>query len=515
MECADHEAWVGAMDKEMEGLIRLNVFMWVRENEMNRGGTFIPNKWVYKIKPEKYKARLVMKGFMEHNHGDTYSPTLKLVTLRLIFALSAVYGFEMLQMDVCNAFVNADAPSNNVIYTNCPNGYEKEGWVLKLNKALYGLKGSPRAWYEHIHNFLTSLGLVASVLDVCLFTYSMDSRLVLLVGLFVDDLIIGGIHSCVTWFKKGIQREFLMEDLGEPKRVIGIDVDITQDYILINQPSYIDKVIKKFNMDDCTPKRTPMETKLKLTKDMCEDNEKVQDFPYRSLVMSLLYLSICTRFDIANTCKELCRFLEKPGSAMVSTAKRVVRYLKGCKHFGLKFYRGWRADKILDVSSNWSPNSPVKTYTDADWAGQADTSRSTAGMILLFNGTTISWYSKTLKVIALSSQDAEYMALSDGSREIIFIRQLLETLGFKLSPTELYGDNSGSLAVSNNPAAHQKTKHIRIRFHFIRQTIKDNEIKTVKIPTGIQLADVLTKPLHQDQHWLLINMASGHIFCDY
>ena len=128
----------------------------------------------------------------------------------------------------------------------------------------------------------------------------------------------------------------------------------------------------------------------------------------------------------------------------------------------------------------------------------------------------MSWYSKTLKVITLSSQDAEYMALSDGSREIIFIKQLLSSLGMTLkSPTEIYGDNNGSLAVPNSPAAHQKTKHIRIRYHFIRQEIKNGEIKTVKVPTTIQLADVLTKALHQEQHWILINIASGHVLCDY
>ena len=120
-----------------------------------------------------------------------------------------------------------------------------------------------------------------------------------------------------------------MEDLGTPTRVVGIDVTVIDNYILLNQPSYIDKVIKKFNMQDSTPKKTPMESKLKLTTELTKDHDKVKDFPYRSLVMSLLYLCICTRFDIANTCKELCRFLERPGSAMVTTAKRVVRYLLG------------------------------------------------------------------------------------------------------------------------------------------------------------------------------------------
>ena len=114
---------------------------------------------------------------------------------------------------------------------------------------------------------------------------------------------------------------------------------------------------------------------------------------------------------------------------MVSTAKRAVRYLIGSKHFGLKYYRKWRSDRVLSISSNWGPTDPVKCYTDADWARQVDDSKSTEAMVLLFNGTIIAWHSKTLKIVALSSQDAEYMALSGGSREIIFVRQLLSTLG--------------------------------------------------------------------------------------
>ena len=194
---------------------------------MTKNSAFIPNKWVYKIKLDKYIGRLVLKGFMEKNSGDTFSPTLKLVILRLIFALTAVLGFDMLQMDVCNAFVNAKAPSTHAIYTNCPQGYEREGWVLRLEKALYGLKGSPRAWFEHILNYFESLGLEQSKLDPCLFTLKdKQGHLVMILGLYVDDLIIGGQSQVISWFKEAISNEFLMEDLGTPTRVVGIDVTV-------------------------------------------------------------------------------------------------------------------------------------------------------------------------------------------------------------------------------------------------------------------------------------------------
>jgi hypothetical protein len=194
---------------------------------------------------------------------------------------------------------------------------------------------------------------------------------------------------------------------------------------------------------------------------------------------------------------------------MVAAAKRVLRYVKATKKNGLKYPKKWRTDRIVEHCAVWSTINPIKGFTDADWAGQPDTRKSTAGLILLFNGTAVSWWSKTLRVVALSSQDAEYMALSDGCREVVFIRQLLQLLGFRLNTTELLGDNNGSLAISNNPGEHQKTKHIQVRYHFIRQKIQDKEVKTIKVPTELQLADLMTKALPQAPHKRLVLMAAG------
>ena len=191
---------------------------------------------------------------------------------------------------------------------------------------------------------------------------------------------------------------------------------------------------------------------------------------------------------------------------MVAAAKRCARYLKGTPDFGLHYWKSWHSNSTVEISVY----NPIHAYTDADWAGQVDTRKSTAGYVLLFNGTGVSWSSKTLKTIALSSQDAEYMALSDGSREVIFVRNVLSMTGFVMSePTSLHGDNNGSLAVSRNPAAHQKTKHIAVRYHFIRQTIEDGRIQVVKVCTTEQLADVLTKALATLQHKWLSDQISG------
>ena len=360
VNCKDHAMWKHAMDKEMNGLDRLGVFESVPLSQVPSGTKLISNKWVYKIKPDKYKARLVIRGFMQHDPGETFAPTLKMVTLRLIFAIAAVLGFVLRQMDVCNAFVNADAPKGDPVYTPFPQGYGVNGYVLKLKKALYGLKGSPRAWYEHLKAFLLNLGFGISEMDPCLFTYFEEHTLVLIVAVYVDDLIIGGTLKFAEWFANEIKKEFLMEDLGEPKRILGIEVTQDQDCITLNQGSYVDKILKRFDFEDCTPKWTPMESKLRLTADDQNDWESVKDFPYRSLVACMLYLAVCTRFDIAYAVKELCRFLEKPGSAMVAAAKRVLRYVKATKKNGLKYPKKWRTDRIVEHCAVWSTINPIK-----------------------------------------------------------------------------------------------------------------------------------------------------------
>jgi hypothetical protein len=391
----------------------------------------------------------------------------------------------------------------------CPAGYEREGMVVRLKKALYGLKESPRRWFLHLKEYLESLQMVQSKLDPCMFQYEVDGRLALMVGVWVDDLLIVGEPDRVDAFTVEIKKEFLMEDLGQPKRIVGIDVEVTETAIVLHQETYAKKVLNRFKFEESSPKKTPMEVKLKLTKEETQDAEENRNFPYRSLVACLLYLSVCTRFDLCFTVKELARWLNNPGSAMIKAAKRALRYVQGSTKFGLVYRRKWRPDQLAGIFTKWSRANPIAGTVDADWAGQQDTRRSTAGFIMLFNGTALHWWSRTLKVIALSSQDAEYMALSDSSREVIFVRQLLESLGFNLNPTELYSDNNGAITLASKPGDHQRSKHIQVRFHFVRQKIEEGVATVLKIHTSEQLADVMTKALCTDQHWILCNRAAG------
>ena len=242
--------------------------------------------------------------------------------------------------------------------------------------------------------------------------------------------------------------------------------------------------------------------------DEAKDEREIGDFPYMSLVASLLYLPIAVRPDICFAVKELCRFMVRPGTAMVKAAKRVLRYVISTPKLGLKYHGTHRS--ILSGLWRCTNDNPIVSFSDADFAGQLDDRRSTEGALVLFNGTAISWWSRTIKTVACSTQDAEYMALSDTARKTMFCRNLLCLLGFELSTTPLYGDNNGSLALAANPGGeHQRSKHINVRYHYVHQQIEEKFIAALKIGTKYQLADFTTKSMALTQFMFLVLIAMG------
>ena len=385
------------MDSEMAAMDRPNVFEYVPASTVPVGVKVISCRWVFKIKPDKYKARLVIRGFMQDEatiEGGTFSP-VKFVTVRLLFALAAMTGWMVQQMDVCNAFLNADLPTDAPIFMRCVDGYLYPGYVIKLRKALYGLKNSPREWYKTLRAHLLSLNLVQCALDACLFMLVINSKTVLLktVGCHVDDLIIVGVTVHVMRFKQQMTDKFKMEDLGYPDKCLGMDIDyLDSGSIQLRQTTYIEKLLHRFNLAAGKEKSTPMDTNLKLSAtDVPKDDEELPRFPYRELVMSLLYLAIATRPDICYPVKELSRFMARPGVKMVIAAKRVLRYLGKTKHLGLIYHCVPRT--VLGGLFATSFETPVSAFSDASWADRLDDRKSTAGMVLLFNGTAIMWWS--------------------------------------------------------------------------------------------------------------------------
>ena len=392
------------------------------------------------------------------------------------------------------------------------------GQAIRLRKALYGLKQSPRQWFDTLKSFLCSppLSLTQCPVDACLFLLVVKEVVVLLVGIHVDDLVLVGIDSHLQWLRSALLQEFKMEDIGRPTCVLGMDIDLRSDgSIHLFQSSYITKLQHRFNFEDCKSEDTPMSSTVRFTKDDCtKPGDTPPTFPYRELVACLLFVSISTRPDIAFTVKELSRWLNCFGAKHVAVAKQCIRYLAGTKQLGLLYHH--RFTSVLGGVFYSRIRLPsefpdvVCAFSDADWAGQLDDRKSTSGMVLMFNGTAITWWSRVIHLVACSSQDAEFMALSDACREVVFIQSLLNSIGFHVDKTTLFGDNKGSLCLAKDPADHQKSKHIAVRYFFIRQRVEMQQVQVFYVKTTEQLADLLTKALATAQHTSLTLAVLGH-----
>lgn len=288
-----------------------------------------------------------------------------------------------------------------------------------------------------------------------------------------------------------LSSNFKIKDLGEIKKCLGVNVKVnkSEKTISISQEDYIDQLLLKFNMSLCKTVQTPMETKCqKVSKDK---NDIDNLFPYQQIIGSLMYLAVLTRPDIAFAVGFLSQFNNSYTKQHCAYVKRILRYLKLTKHHGLHF----SADG----------NSVIEGFVDADWAGNTIDRKSYTGFCFTLSGCVISWESKKQKTVALSSSEAEYMALAEACKESLYLRNLQFEITNKKYTIELYNDNQSALKLTVNPIFHKRTKHIDIRYHFCRDCVIDNIVNVKYLPSAEMPADLLTKSLCSNKHYYLLN----------
>jgi hypothetical protein len=347
-----------------------------------------------------------------------------------------------------------------------------------LKKALYGLKQAPRAWYGRIDSFLTSLGFTKSKVDSNLYFKVMNDEPVILL-LYVDDLFLTGEENLITDCKKKLAAEFEMKDLGLMHYFLGLEVWQSPEKIFLNQGKYAVEILKRFDMLECKSMNTPMETKLKLLVDT--SSELVDATLYRQIIGSLMYL-MNTRPDICFVVNTLSQYLVEPRRVHLVAAKHVMRYLKGTLDFGL-CYNGDHDFRLIG-------------YTDSDWAGSVSDRKSTSGCCFSLGSAMTSWQSRKQSSIALSTTEAEYIVACSASCEAIWLQKLLTGLfDLEMEAIVILCDNQSCIKMTENPVFHDKSKHIEIRYHYIRDMVQRGAIKLQYVGTDEQVADVLTKPL--------------------
>lgn len=352
--------------------------------------------------------------------------------------------------------------------------------VCRLQKSLYGLKQAPRSWNEAFNSFVLSLGFKRSNYDCCLY-WKRTGGVVVYLLLYVDDILLmtNNLEE-IQLIKNQLSERFEMTDMGEVKQFLGIKVERYENQIKISQPKYIDGMLKRFGMEECRPTSTPMEPKPQFEH---EGNIELTKQPYKELIGCLSYLMLSTRPDIAAAVNTFSRYQAAPTDKHWSHLKRVLRYLKGTRDYGLVYRR--RAD-----------SSPLIGYADADWGNDGEDRRSISGFTFKIHDATVSWTTRKQNTVALSSTEAEYVSLSQAACEAIWLRNVLQEFGVDISePTRIFEDNQSCIRIAEEPRDHRRMKHVDIRFHFIRECIQNKIIRPVYVSTKEQVADIFTKGL--------------------
>ena len=464
-------------------------------------------KWVLKTKynpdgsVERHKARLVILGCRQVygiDYLETFAPVAKMSTVRSLLAVTAMQGWNAYQMDVTNAFLHGELEDE--VYMKLPAGYHGFGsrisasegelkqhshnLVCKLKKALYGLKQAPRLWFDKLKLALKNGGYQQSKADYSLFTLTVKDSITLIL-VYVDDLLITG--SCevqIGQLKSLLCEQFHMKDIGPASYFLGLEIAKTADGLFVSQRKYIQDLLKSYGMTKVAPLKLPMDTHIKLTADKGDllPNPHI----FQRLMGKLIYLTI-TRPDLAFPVQNLAQFMHSPTTVHMQAAKRILRYLKGNSDQG-----------ILFASSS---AAQLTAYCDSDWASCPTTRKSTTGFCIFLGNSPISWKTKKQSVVSRSSAEAEYRAMALTSCEITWLATLLKDMGITdLPPTLLKCDNQAALSIAANPVLHERTKHIEIDCHYVRDKIASGEIVTQYVPSHAQIADLLTKQLSVKQH---------------
>lgn len=514
----DREDWIKAMAYEWKSIIDNNTWDIVdrpREQKVIKSRVVLRNKYTPDGNIERRKARVVAKGFSQRpgiEYNETFAPVVRMESIRAIIALAAQYGMIVNQCDVTTAYLNgtlketvhmeipeytsevlqriiSTEPDSSKIRAKAKDMLKEIKYkdkVCLLRKALYGLRQAGRSWHERLSHEMNRSGLIRSSSDPCIF-FSGAGADITIVAVYVDDLIIASRSKAnIEEVKRNLSKNFNLKDLGNIKHCLGMEFTHSKEGITLTQRGYANELLNRFGMAESRGTTTPIEANSRLLKSEDATISSRPDLPYRELVGGLMYLAVCTRPDLAHAASYLSQFNHCFDDTHWTAAKRTLRYLNATKSTGLLFQR---------------TNKSLEGYTDADWANCTFDRRSYTGYAFILSGSPISWESRKQRTVAMSSTEAEYMALSEATKEGIRLRNLLLELGFgEIAKISIFCDSNGAIKLAENPIFHNRTKHIDVRHHFVREAIEQELIKVNHVSTEDMAADILTKGLPKAKH---------------
>jgi hypothetical protein len=505
--------WADAIQVEIDGL---NTNKTWKEEKAPHGANLVSTKWVFTIKTnpdgslERYKARLVARGFSQvhgEDYTETFAPTVRTDTLRVFLAMVAANDLECRQYDVKNAFTESSLKER--IYLAPPKGVSvTPGLSLRVLRSLYGLKQSARDWNILCKNELKKLGFAQSLADPCLFTHAQRGITLLV---YVDDIAAAAKDNAdLVWFFDNFRQRFNTKDLGEISKILGMRITRNRRTreLFIDQEEYLEKILPRLGLpvessSTVKPRPTPVSGKYEKLEPARENEERADKTQYQKAIGSIMYAMVYSRPDIAFHIGQLSQQLRDPAKKHESAVKEIGRYLRFTIKQKIRF--GPSGNKLGPTKEAclkiYDPDM-LALYSDADWANMKDRKSISGHVAMLFNGP-VAYGSKKQRAVSTSSCESEYIGMSTCCKQGQWIAQVLRDMGFPeyvgTDPrtVEMRADNQGAIALVKNAHLHERSKHIDISYHHIRDLEERKKIKITYVPTTDMVADGFTKPLER------------------
>lgn len=517
---SDVDDWNCAIQEEFESLIKNHT--WDLEDRPENCVTVgsrlvLRNKFNAEGNLEKRKARIVAQGYSQRpgiDFNETFAPVVRLGSVRMLMALAVEYDLTV-HPDVTTAFLNGLLDED--VYMEVPKLFqemvpaiirkeslraghvdpdgtawkmlqkmEQDNQVCLLRKFIYGLKQAGRQWYRRLDAELRLLGLVPLHSDVCVYIKNRNSQ-ILIAAIYVDDFfLMSNDPTCISEFKESFRQKFEMKDLGRIKNCLGMEFKQGDGFLEMSQTGYIKAILKRFGMENSRPVSTPLDPGSKLRKIDQSEFEENETFPFRELIGCLMYLAVATRPDIAYAVNHLSQFNNSNGKDHWIAVKRILRYLRGTTKLVLRYEKN---------------SKQLEGYVDSDWAGCPEDRRSYTGFAFLLAKGVVTWEARKQRTVPLSSTEAEYMGLTEAAKGAAYLLRFLAELGLgNQNIVPIYNGNQGAQKLAMNPVFHSRSKHIDIRYHFVRDALKEGKISVSYVPTSDMMADILTKGLSGPKH---------------
>jgi transposase InsO family protein len=492
--------WLEAVDVEFNRLVEMGTWELV---EAPPGAHILTSKWVFALKThpdgtiERFKARLTIRGFAQKqgvDYEETYANTAAKTTVRAFFAMVCQEDLHTMLLDVSTAFLYGDVDKE--IFMRQPQDKEDgTNRVCRLRKSLYGLKQAPRIWQEELRDKLESMGFVPTSIDPSLYRMDYPTGEVVWLLDWVDDMVVAGKDpASLTWTHKTLEKHFKISNMGPVQRYIGmwVDRDQAKGELLLHQGPYILDVVAKFQKELPTRGITiPLPTNFTLpTQEEQGGGSTEGDEPLspedtsrlQQLVGILNYVANATRLDVAYATNQLSRCQQHPRQRHLKAAYQVVAYLRDTANLGLRYQKG--------------PSLMLEAFSDASLTSSDPTLKSMTGAVLLVGGAAIGWISRRQDRVTTSTCDSEALAVMTTVQHVEHARDLLEALDQRQKwSTNLYCDNTATVALCHDPVAHKKSVQLTRPMAYVREKTRFGVIHPLHVRTADQAADFLTKTL--------------------